>query len=80
MIIMFTRGRRRFEIKSAEIGCAGYVDGVLSVTGPNAHTVARVLLRKYSRKMREAQIVHFESKRLDLPNGTVAQNEPDRAE
>lgn len=80
MTVTFTRGKQRFEVKRAKKGCAGYVDGVLSVTGPNAPTVTRVLLLKHVRKSPVAQVICFGPKlRAARPAAPLAANEPDLA-
>lgn len=68
MTVIFTRGKQRYEIKRGRKGCSGYVDGVLSVTGPSAHVVTRVLLLKHVRKAPVAQVIRltpFARGRLD---------------
>lgn len=79
MTITFMRGKQRFEIKRAKRGCAGYVDGVLSVTGPNAHTVARVLIKKHINGMPKAQVVSFIAKLRERGVERLTGSEPDLA-
>ena len=79
MTITFTRGKQRFEIKPVKQGWAGYVDGVLSVTGPNAHTVVRVLVRKHINGMPEGQLIRFVTKLRGRSGERLTGSEPDLA-
>jgi hypothetical protein len=79
VVITFVRGGQFFEIRRGEGSCAGYVDGVLSATGPNAHTVARFLIRKHIRGAAKAAVVRLQAKRLAGSFECVSGDEPDLA-
>lgn len=79
MTIRFRRGKQQFEITRSREGCAGYVDGVLSATGPDAHTVTRVLLRKHVRGAPAAQIICLAPKQRAQSVEVLGGTEPDLA-
>ena len=76
-MISFTRGNQRFEIRREEGGCAGYVDGVLSATGPNAPTVAQVLIMKHIRGVTGAIILPVVAMQPALAVEHESVDEPD---
>jgi hypothetical protein len=79
MTIKFKRGKQQFEIKRDQNRCVGYVDGVLSVTGPDAPTVTRVLLRKHVRGAPKAKVIPFDARPREQRAERVRENEPDLA-